>query len=172
MIRNETNSCDIRFRLWEHSVFRSMSQRLLRKSHIMLDTCARRRQTLPSFLTPFVPDTYVYASKAATPQGSSNTVSSDQTMNGWIAYVREEFYSIPEVEAIYVVIEENNIDIWLLIPNRDFALVLQLVDHEIKILETFVAIEQPLFLFEFHIVYRCGADESQFVPQRAIRLPR
>jgi len=172
MIRNETNSCDIRFRLWEHSVVRSTCQILSRKSGIMLDTCARRRQTLPSFLTPFVPDTYVYGSKAATLQGSSNTVSSDQTINGWIAYIREEFYSIPEVEAVYVVIEENNVDIWLLVPNRDFALVRQLVDREMKVLETFVAIEQLLFLFEFHIVYRCGADESQFLPQRAIRLPR
>lgn len=173
MIKNETDSCGrVRFRKWEHSVVDSPSQVLLGESTIILDTYYRRRQDLPSFLTQFVPETYIYGYKAETMQGCSDTVSADQTVNGWIAYVREEFYSIAGVEALYVVSEENNVDIWLVIPNRDFALLRELVEREMKVLETFIVIEEPLFLFEFHIVYRCGADESKFVPKRAIRIPR
>jgi hypothetical protein len=172
MIRSETNSCDIRFRMWEHSLVGLTCQVLLGESGMILNTYDRRSQNLPSFLTQFVPETCVYGSKGVNLQGTSNTVSYDQTMNGWIAYVREEFYSIPEVEAIYVAIEENNVDIWLVIPNRDFALLRELVELEMKFLNTFIALEEPLFLFEFHIVYRCGANESKFVPKRAMRIPR
>lgn len=171
MIKSETSNRGVEFRLFEHSSFSSACQILLTGPGILLlDTGVRR--TSPSFLAFFELTTREYSSKATALQGSRDIVSSDQTMNGWIAYIREEFYSVPAVEAIYVAIEDNDVDVWLLIPDRDFALVRKLVDLEMKILESFATLERPLFLFEFHIIYRCGADETQFVPKRAIRLPR
>ena len=146
MMANITSNQDIEFRLFSPSELVSMYQ---------MD------QRL-----------YVSISKASIPQESSYMVLSDQSKDGWVAHIREEFYSVPEVEAIYVAIDENNIDIWLLIPNRDICVVRQLAEIEMKILERFISLEQPLFLLDFHVVYRCGADESQFVPQRAIRLRR
>lgn len=130
------------------------------------------RKTLPSFLDVFILDTHEYISQATISQENSDIVSSDQSINGWIAYVREEFYSVPEVEAIYVTIDENDVDIWLLIPNRDIGVVRQLAEREMNMLDRFATLERPQFLIEFHVVYRCDADESQYVPLRAIRLPR
>lgn len=170
MITVETSNQDIQFRLCEPIV--SLAHQILSGGEWgILDTSVKREQAVLPFLELFKPYTWEHSAKVTILYGGTNTVSYDQTINGWIAYVREQFYSISEVEAIYVAIKENNVDIWLLIPNRDFALVRQLVDQEMKVLETFVDIEQPLFLCEFHIVYRCGADESQLVPQEAFRLP-
>lgn len=113
-----------------------------------------------------------HGSEACIAQETSQTVLSDQSKDGWIAYIRTELYSISEVEAIYVTIEESNIDVWVLIPERDIRLVRQIADKETKILERFAGLEQqPKFLLDFHVVYRCGADELLLVPRRAIRLP-
>lgn len=104
--------------------------------------------------------------KLTTQQENSPIIWSDQSLNGWIAHTKERFCSFPGVESIYLAIQENNIDIWLLIPQRDFELVGRLVDIEMKILDDFGTKLFP----EFHIIYRCGRNESQLVPREAIRL--
>ena len=95
---------------------------------------------------------------------------SDQSLNGWIAYVKEVFYSVPNVESVYFTIEENNIDLWLVIPKRDFQLVRHLIELEMRILNDFVSPHGTQLFIEFHIMYRCGSVESQFMPREAIRL--
>lgn len=97
---------------------------------------------------------------------------SGQSKNDWISYIREEFYSFPQVDAIYVTIDDRDVDIWLLIPHRDINLVRQLIEKEMKIFERFSDAEEPIFLIEFHVVYGNNSDENQLVPQKAIKLPK
>ena len=99
-------------------------------------------------------------------------VTFDQTANGWIAYVREGFYAFPQVESIYYTIDDTDIDIWLIIPTRDFSLLRRLVDLEMRILGIFSSADLSLYRFEFHILYRNNSNENQLVPKRALRLPK
>jgi hypothetical protein len=98
--------------------------------------------------------------------------SSDQCVDGWIALIREELYSNRSVEDIFVSIEDNNVDVWVVIPERDLAALDQLADIEWELLEMFVSGEHPVFLIDFHIIYRCGRNVEDLAPTRAIRLPR
>jgi len=98
--------------------------------------------------------------------------SSNQHINGWLSLIREELYSNPSVENIFVSIEDSNVDVWVIIPERDLAVLDQLADIEWELLEMFVSGEQPVFLIDFHIIYRCGRDVEDLAPTKAIRLPR
>jgi len=98
--------------------------------------------------------------------------SSDQRVDGWIALIREKLYANPSVEDIFVSIEDNNVDVWVVIPERDLAALDQLADIEWELLEIFVSGEHPAFLIDFHIIYRCGRKIEDLAPTRAIRLPR
>lgn len=101
-----------------------------------------------------------------------STVVSDQQKDGWISYIQEVIYSISDVENIYVEIAGNEVDVWVIIPKRDIAVVRQIVESEGEIVRTFASVEDPAFLLDFHVVYRNGRDESLFVPELAIRLPK
>jgi len=103
-------------------------------------------------------------------QQNSPISQSDQRLNGWIAYVKTTFYTVQDVESIYLTIKDNNVDLWLLIPRRDFKLIRRLIEEETKVLDNLVSPEGLPLNIEFHIMYRCGANESQFVPREAIRL--
>ncbi len=96
----------------------------------------------------------------------------NQEINGWIAYIKGIFYEYPQVESIYYSIEEDNIDIWLIIPVRDFSLVRRLVDSEMMVLDTFETDDKSLCQCEFHITYRNGHIESDLIPQNALRIPK
>ena len=98
--------------------------------------------------------------------------SSDQYVNGWISRIREGLYSVSLVEDIFVSIEDNNVDVWVVIPERDLAALDQLANIEWKMLKMFVSGEHPAFLIDFHIIYRCGRNVEELAPTRAIRLPR
>ena len=98
--------------------------------------------------------------------------SSDQCVDGWIALIREELYANPSVEDIFVSIEDNNIDVWVVIPKRDISVLRQLVQGEGRIVEMLVSGEHPAFLIDFHIIYRSGRNLEELAPTRAIRLPR
>jgi len=98
--------------------------------------------------------------------------SSNQCVDGWIALISEKLYSNPSVEDIFVSIEDNNVDVWVVIPNRDIAVLDQLANIEWELLEMFVSGEYPVFLIDFHIIYRCGRNIEELVSSRAIRLPR
>jgi len=109
------------------------------------------------------------------PVSADNTMGSDfsnQYVDGWLARIREELYSNPTVEDIFVSIEANNVDVWVVIPERDIAVLDQLADIEWEIIEMFVSGEHPVFLIDFHIIYRCGRNVEDLAPTRAIRLPR
>lgn len=98
--------------------------------------------------------------------------SSNQCVDGWISRIREELYANPSVEDIFISIEDNNVDVWVVIPERDIAVLDQLADIEWKLLEMFVSGEHPVFLMDFHVIYRCGRNLGELAPTRAIRLLR
>ena len=98
--------------------------------------------------------------------------SSNQCADGWIALIGEELYSIPSVEDIFVSIEGSDVDIWVVIPERDLATLHQIVEMEWELIKPFVSGENPAFLVDFHIIYRCGRNIQDLAPTRAIRLPR
>ena len=109
------------------------------------------------------------------PMSADNTMGSDfsnQCVDGWIALIRQELYANPSVEDIFVSIEDNNVDVWVVIPERDLAALDQLADIEWELLEMFVSGEQPVFLIDFHIIYRCGRNVEELAPTKAIRLQR
>jgi len=113
--------------------------------------------------------------ESLSPIGVAYTVgidSSDQSTNGWIALVREKLYSNHSVEDIFVSIEDNNVDIWVVIPERDLAVLDQLADTEWGLLEMLVSGEHPPFLIDFHVIYRCGRDIEDLAPTKAIKLRR
>ncbi len=96
----------------------------------------------------------------------------NQLLNGWLLLIREKLYAIPSVEDIFFSIEDSDVDIWVVIPERDLAALDQLANIEWKMLNMFVSGEHPAFLIDFHIIYRCGRNVEDLAPTRAIRLPR
>lgn len=98
--------------------------------------------------------------------------SSNQCVDGWIALIREKLYSNPSVEDIFVSIEDSDVDVWAVIPERDIVILDQLADIEWELLERLVSGEHPVLLIDFHIIYRCGRNTEDLAPTRAIRLPR
>lgn len=103
---------------------------------------------------------------------SRSVVLSDQVESGWISYIREMIYAIPEVEKVYVEIAHKQVDVWVIIPKRNIAVVRQIAQSQGEILRVFASAEEPAWLFDFHVVYRDGRDESQFVPALALQLPK
>jgi len=97
---------------------------------------------------------------------------SDQNVNGWLALVREQLYSNPSVEDIFVSIEGSDVDVWVVIPERDLAILHQIVEKEAELFNTLVSGASPPFLIDFHIIYRGGRNISELAPTKAIRLPR
>jgi hypothetical protein len=97
---------------------------------------------------------------------------SNQDVNGWLTLIRKELYAISSVEDIFVSIEDSDVDIWVVIPERDLAILHQIVEREGELFETLFSGENPLFLVDFHIIYRCGRKIEELAPTRAIRLPR
>lgn len=97
---------------------------------------------------------------------------SDQDVNGWLSLIREGLYSISPVEDIFVSIEGNEVDVWVVIPEHDLAILHQIVETEGELFDTLVSGESPPFLIDFHIIYRRGRNIEELAPTRAIRLPR
>ena len=98
--------------------------------------------------------------------------SSNQCVDGWLSRIREELYSNPSVEDIFVSIEDSNIDVWVVIPKRDLAILHRIVETEWELIKMLVSGESPPFLVDFHIIYRCGRDIEDLAPTKAIRVPR
>ena len=97
---------------------------------------------------------------------------SSQDVDGWIALIREKLYSNPVVEDIFIDIEDRDVDVWVVIPERDLSILHQIVEAEGKLFDTLVSGEDPPFLIEFHVIYRCGRNIGDLAPTRAIPLPR
>ena len=95
-----------------------------------------------------------------------------QDINGWLSLVKEQLYSNPSVEDIFVDIEDDDVDVWVVIPEHDLAILHQIVETEGKLFQALVSTESPTFLIDFHIIYRCGRNIEELAPTQAIRLPR
>ena len=98
--------------------------------------------------------------------------SSSQDVNGWLSLIREGLHSIPLVEDIFVTIEGYEVDVWVVIPERDLAILHQIVEAEGELFDTLVSGENSPFLMDFHIIYRCGRNIEELVPTGAIKVPR
>lgn len=98
--------------------------------------------------------------------------SSNQCVDGWLSRIREELYANPSVEDIFVDIEGGDVDVWVVIPERDLAILHQIVETEGELFGMLVSGESPPFLIDFHIIYRCGRNVEELAPTKAIRLPR
>ena len=98
--------------------------------------------------------------------------SSNQCVDGWLSRIRHGLYVNPSVEDIFVTIEDSNVDVWVIIPERDLTVLDQLADIEWELLDIFVSGEHPVFLIDFHIIYRCGRNIEDLAPTKAIRLSR
>ncbi len=73
---------------------------------------------------------------------------------------------------LFVSIEDNDVDVWVVIPERDLTILHQIVEREGELFDTLVSGESPPFLIDFHIIYRCGRNLEDLAPTRATRLPR
>jgi len=113
-----------------------------------------------------------YQTVVAAYEEPQEVVLSDQGVNGWVSLVRNKLYANLSVEDIYISIEDSNVDVWVVIPERDIATLDQLANIEWKMLKMFVSGEHPAFLIDFHVIYRCGRNVEELAPTKAIRLPR
>ena len=128
-----------------------------------------------SVSSEWVPTTFVVYEEPLPVISADNRMgldSSNQCVDGWLSLIREELYSNPKVEHIFVSIEDSDVDVWVVIPKRDISVLRQLVEIEGRILELLVSGEHPPFLIDFHIIYRCGRNIEDLAPTRAIRLPK
>lgn len=98
--------------------------------------------------------------------------SSNQSVNGWIAQIRNELYHNTSVEDIFVTVEDNDIDVWVVIPHRDIAALRQIIEKEDELLKILVSGENPALFIDFHVIYRCGRNIEELAPTRAIRIPK
>lgn len=108
------------------------------------------------------------------PTSADNRISdfSNQSVDGWLSLIREELYANHSVEDIFFSTEDNIVDVWVVIPERDLAVLHQIVEVEGQILEKLVSGKHPALFIDFHVIYRCGRDVVELAPTRAIKLPR
>ena len=95
-----------------------------------------------------------------------------QSGNECMAFVKEEMYSISGIESIYVSIDGESVDIWILIPERDIDLVQRIIEKENRIIDRFINEGQTKYLFDFHVLYQCHATESELVPANSVKIPK
>jgi len=130
------------------------------------------RQSVPKHWIPIVFATYEGLPPVISAVSGTEFESSNQHVNGWLSLIREELYSISSVEDVFVSIEDTDVDLWVVIPERDLAILHQITEKEIDLFKTLVSGESPPFLIDFHIIYRCGRNIEDLAPTRSIRLPR
>jgi len=169
MINTETNSANLAFRkVLQNPTCKTFAF----DTSVIVEIIRGKEWSIDEFATSNI---YVckYASRESLPQEQTlYPTTFVQTLNGWISYIREQFYSVPDTEAVYYTIDDKDVDFWVLIPKRDFNLLRRLVELEMRVLDTFSYGNEPLYRLEFHITYRNRAYEGNIVPSKAIRLPR
>ena len=99
---------------------------------------------------------------------------SDSRSHSWLNRISKTVFANPAVEALFVSnVEEAVRDYWVVIPERDIALVRELIsDQQEKVLSLFAQAENAPFQLDFHIVYRNGRDVKELIPSEAISVPR
>ena len=103
---------------------------------------------------------------------TEGTVHSDQSANGWISRIRDDLYSISSMESIYISIEGEEVDIWVIIPKRDIGIVRQIAECQGRFLKMLTLDAHSPFSLDFHVVYREGRSEGDLLPTRAFCIPR
>ena len=138
----------------------------------MLDSAVK--QSMPKDCLSAIPGGVEYEEllppRSVVNEGGFDT--SDQDINGWLSLIREGLHSIPSVEDIFISIEGSDVDVWVVIPERDLAILHQIVEAEGELFDTLVSGENSPFLMDFHIIYRRGRNIEDLAPTKAIRLPR
>ncbi|GEM_PF-1945782 len=94
------------------------------------------------------------------------------TKDECIALVKEEMFSILGVNSFYVSIDEESVDVWILIPDRDTNLINRIIDKENMIIDRFITDGQTKYLFEFHVLYQCQANEAEIIPTSSIKISK
>ena len=100
---------------------------------------------------------------------------SDPINEGWMTRIIAEVYKHPQVEALYVSIDDREplVDYWIVIERRDISLVRSLIEDQQKnIVNLFAQTAHPPFQLDFHICYREGRDAGSLVPDNSIYIPR
>ena len=99
---------------------------------------------------------------------------SDSQSHSWLNRISKTVYANPAVEALFVSRGEEAVrDYWVVIPERDIALVRELIDdQQEKVLSLFAQTENVPFQLDFHIVYRNGRDINELIPSTAISVPK
>ena len=167
MIKTE-NGTDLSFRISEHTI---LCETAIDFNNVIFFTNVQ--QTKDLYFEAFSQGVCKYESRETSLHETNiNLTTLDQNANGLIAYVREQFYAIPKVESIYYTIDDTDVDIWLIIPTRDFNLLCRLVDLEMRILDIISIADLSLYQLEFHILYRNSCNENQIVPKKALRLQK
>ena len=98
----------------------------------------------------------------------------DSQSHSWLSRISETVYANPAVESLFVSRGEEAVrDYWVVIPERDIALVRELIsDQQEKVLSLFAQAENAPFQLDFHIVYRNGRDVKDLIPSEAISVPK
>ena len=114
-------------------------------------------------------EAYESESYSSEPIKVSNSVT-----DSWLHRISETVYANPAVEALFVSnVEEAVRDYWVVIPERDIALVRELISvQQEKVLSLFAQAENAPFQLDFHIVYRNGRDVKDLIPSEAISVPK
>jgi len=168
MIDIKTSTIDKKLRHSVSSVQLAWQHLLEPSSILLLELGTSPESYLPS---PIVV-THEYESHVALTETDESS-EFVQNVNGWITYIKEQLYSIEGVESIYVTIDEKQVDMWILIPNRNIGLMRQIVEKEMLIVDILDTDLEPKFEVDFHIVYRFGGiDENKLLPREAVKIPR
>lgn len=97
----------------------------------------------------------------------------DSSDSGLLTRIRGAVYTEhPEIQAAWFSISDERLaDYWIVIPERDVALVRRLLEEQQqKVIRLFANTANPPFQLDCHIVYGVGRDASSLVPSGATRI--
>ena len=97
---------------------------------------------------------------------------SDNVDNGWLRFIAKRVYAHPAVEQLFVSIDDEDVNYWLVIPERDIETVRALVREQHSIVCLFTDVPNPPFQLDFHIIYREGHEAQALVPSDAKRIQK
>jgi len=86
----------------------------------------------------------------------------DSSINGLENFIAEKFFIIPEVEYVFLSLENDSINIWTVINRLDREVRKNIYDVEYDILEILKD-----FQFDFHVICRNDRNIEEFYPSNA-----
>ena len=90
--------------------------------------------------------------------------------DSWISYLGRQLYAVTGVEKVYISRETDNVDVWIIIPQRDTHIMEQISMVYGKIIELFSLTKRSPLLFDFHVIYRDGADDKDLISEKELFL--